>query len=212
MFLYLSVILIILLVILCFGLSVLIFYLFKCHSNNVPFSSIPVGKGSPVLTVHHDVQVTIEHQSSLNQFQDSSMDYIDDAPIYPIPSWSPLEQSKSMRKSNEMSCRYSTNHLDIIGQYRNVNGQPIAVSIPLVQSVNLPTIVSSRVQCDQVSLNGNVSTNQVDDDIAMLKISIPYLNTYPLISSASSIISFDSQIELDQFQQMSLLNIDQPLI
>lgn len=37
-------------------------------------------------------------------------------------------------------------------------------------------------------------------------ISIPLLNQYPLIKSSSSILSFDSQIELDEFHQMSSIN------
>jgi hypothetical protein len=160
------------------------------------------------LTIHHDVMVTIRHSpeqqttnSLWNQEPYHTLDYIDEQPIYHIPSneispWPWIKQSNS-----KISRRFSTRHLDIIGHYRNVNGQP--VHLPLMQSnsdITFPPIAKFSQVSDYI--------NQSLDEIEILKISVPLLNQYPLVKSTSSVISFDSQIELEEFNQMTFVCID----
>jgi hypothetical protein len=45
-----------------------------------------------------------------------------------------------------------------------------------------------------------------------MKISVPLLNQYSLIQSSSSIISFDSQIELEEFNQMTYVCMDNDVL
>jgi len=55
------------------------------------------------------------------------------------------------------------------------------------------------------NINGQLSVNiPSNSDIEILKISVPLLNQYP----SNSIISFDSQVEIDEFNKMTSICID----
>jgi len=162
------------------------------------------------LTIYHDVLLTIQHLSQQqttnslwNQPPYHTLDYIDEQSIYHIPlnqliqtpSWSWIKQSNS-----EIPHRFSTRH-------RNVNRQ-LSVNIPLIQS-NSDRTLPPIVKFNQIS---NFNINEKHNDIEILKISVPLLTQYPLIKSSSSIISFDSQIELDEFNQMTSVCMDNELL
>ena len=83
--------------------------------------------------------------------------------------------------------RYSTRH-------RNVNRQ-FSMNIPLVRSHSELTLSSHR-------------RDEEHFDMKMLKISVPVLNHYPRMTSSYSNISFDSQLELEQFHQMTNLSLE----
>jgi len=57
-------------------------------------------------------------------------------------------------------------------------------------------------------LQSNPISDSVNNDMEILKISVPLLNQYLLIKSSSSIISFDSQVELDDFNKMNFVCMD----
>jgi hypothetical protein len=78
--------------------------------------------------------------------------------------------------------RFSTRH-------RNVNRQ-LSVNIPLIQS----------------------HSDMMNEKYSDMKISVPLLNQYSLIKSSSSIISFDSQIELEEFNQMTSVCMDNDVL
>jgi hypothetical protein len=131
--------------------------------------------------------LTIQHSSpnSLwNQPPYHTFDYIDEQPIYHVSS----------NQLTQIPYRFSTRH-------RNVNGQP---PIQSNNDMTLPFLVKFNQISD--SLSNNI--NEQHNDIEILKISVPLLNQYPLIKSTSSVISFDSQIELDEFNQMTFVCID----
>ena len=164
------------------------------------------------LTIHHDVMVTIQHSSEQQPINPlwNTLDYIDEQPIYhipstdissnqltQIPSWSWIKQSNSEIGQEQIPHRFSTRH-------RNVNGQPPthpAINIPSNSDITLTPIVKFNQISDTLSHN----ISEQHNDIEILKISVPLLNQYPLIKSTSSIISFDSQIELDEFDQMTFV-------
>jgi hypothetical protein len=134
--------------------------------------------------------LTIQHlspqqttNSLWNEDPYHTLEYIDEPPLYQIPSW--IKQSNSELNQKQMPHRFSTRH-------RNLNGQ-LAVNIPLIPSNNDMTL--------SPMLNFN-------DDMEILKISVPLLNQYPVRKSSSSIISFDSQHELNEFNQMTYVCMD----
>jgi hypothetical protein len=158
--------------------------------------------------------VTIQHSSEQqtinslwNQVPYHTLDYIDEQPIYHIPSadissnqltkipscsWI-QQQSNSEIEQEQIPYRFSTRH-------RNINGQP-----PTQLTVNIPSnsdmILSPILQSNPIS-------DSVNNDMEILKISVPLLNQYLLIKSSSSIISFDSQVELDDFNKMTFVCMD----
>lgn len=87
-------------------------------------------------------------------------------------------------KQSQLPHRYCT-------RQRNINGQ-IAVNIPLIPSTS----------------DTNLSSNEMNNEMKILKISIPLLNEYSLRTSSSTIHSFDSQNELNEFNQMSCVCMD----
>lgn len=164
------------------------------------------------LTVHHDVLVTIRHASSPQTRHDVSSEtltYIDEPTLFSIPPlgglfapfisgslWPRGEQSRSALRSAQRPYRYSTGHLDTLGHYRNINGQPIQLNVPFIRS-----------QSD-TTLSATGRTRAIPAEMRMLKMSVPSLNAYPFIKSVGSVRSFDSEREVDEFNQMSLLSID----
>jgi len=137
------------------------------------------------LTIHHDVMLTIQHLSEQNSLWNQSpyhtLDYIDEQPI--SCSW--IKHLNSEIKQEQIPSKYSTRH-------RNVNRQ---------LSVNISDRTFSPL----------IKFNEKYNDIEILKISVPLLNQYPLIKSSNSIISFDSQNELDEFNQMTSICMDNEL-
>jgi len=99
------------------------------------------------------------------------------------------DQPSSSSWIKQIPHRFSTRH-------RNVNRQ-LSVNIPLIQSHSDMTLSSM---------------NEIQHDMEILKISVPLLNQYSLIKSSSSIISFDSQIELEQFNRMTCVCMDNDLL
>jgi hypothetical protein len=159
--------------------------------------------------------VTIQHSSEQqtinslwNQVPYHTLDYIDEQPIYhissnqltKIPSCSWIQQSNSEIGQEQIPYRFSTRH-------RNVNGQP-----PTQLTVNIPSnsdmILSPILQSNPISDSVSNYINEQHNDMEILKISVPLLNEYLLIKSASSIISFDSQVELDDFNKMTFVCMD----
>lgn len=104
-----------------------------------------------------------------------------DQPPYHTLDYIDLPSSNQL---TQIPYRYSTRH-------RNVNGQ------------SLPTQLSVNIQSNSdMTLPFLVKFNEEYNDIEILKIS------FPLIKSSSSIISFDSQIELEEFNQMTFVCLD----
>ncbi|CAF0886521.1 unnamed protein product [Adineta steineri] len=209
-------ILFIILILFCIIITLIIYYLLR-KSSSIDYS---IEKRNS-LTIHHDVRVKIQQSSGQqignslwNQVPYHTLDYIDEQPIYhivstdnpsnqlpQIPSWSWIKQPTSDKK--QIPHRFSIRH-------RNINGQ-----LPTQLAVNIPSnsnmTVSSIVKFNQISdlINGNI-TEQCND-MEILKISVPLLNHYPLVKSTSSIISFDSQIELEEFNKMTTVCMDTEL-
>ena len=202
---------------LCVGLSLILCHLWKFVTRNVLPSKQPALRTSDnhqlhksgSLTVHHDVLVTIRHAPSPQTRHDVSSEtltYIDEPTFFSIPAvvgsfapfisgslWSRGEQSHSALRSGQRPYRYSTGHLDTLGHYRNINGQPIQLNVPFIRSQSDTTLFPTG------------RTHEIPAEMRMLKISVPSLNAYPFIKS---VVSFDSERELDEFNQMSLLSID----
>ena len=164
--------------------------------------------------------VTIQHSSEKhttnslwNQALYHKIDYIDNQPIYHILSnnipsnhlikmsaWSFTRQSSSDIKQDRTLHRFSTRH-------RNENGQlptQLSVNIPLIKSNNdikLPVSVKFHSIFDSI----DNSISQQYNDMKILRISVPLLNQYSLLKSRDSIHSFDSENELNEFNQMTLV-------
>ena len=201
---------IVVVLIVCFGLSCILCYLWKIYTRRVPPSKQPALRSStdsrshksPSLTVHHDVQVTIRPTPSpqtRHYLSSETLAYIDDTPFLGGSPWSRLEQSFSALRPSPIQCRYSTSHLDTIGHYRNVNGQPIPFNVPFIRSQSDTTLSpSARMSEDQTR-----RAQEIPDEMRMLKISVPSLSAYPFIKP---VVSFDSERELAEFNQMSLID------
>ena len=171
----------ILLLLICFLITVILYCSFKTSSSSSTYSSI---NKPNALTIHHDVMFTIRHLSPprpnvILSMEDPypTLEYIDDQSSSTLPLW-------LWRK--ELPYRYSTRH-------RNVNRQ-FSMNIPLIQSHSDMTLSSNRAEQERIDEN--------QSEIKILKISIPLLNQYPQVHGSNSIISFDSQHELEQFHQM----------
>ena len=175
----------------------------------------PVAKHK-FLTIHHDVVLTIEHTSGQrtvdplwNHMSYHAFDYIDEQPTYSAPStdissnqlthvspWSWMKESSADLRQEHIAHRLSTRH-------RNVNGQPPAqLAIPMSSHSNIT--LAPTAQSNQISDSLSDHINEME----IIKISVPFLTQYPVVRSASSVISFDSQNELDQFNQMSSVCVD----
>ncbi|CAF3984314.1 unnamed protein product [Adineta steineri] len=208
----------VILILFCSIITLIIYYLLRKSSS----INYPIEKRNS-LTIHHDVRVKIQ-QSSEQQIGNSlwnrvpyhTLDYIDEQPIYhivstdnssnqlpQISSWSWIKQFNSDKKQEQIPHRFSIRH-------RNINGQ-----LPTQLAVNIPSnsnmTVSSIVKFNQISDLLNNSITEQCDDMEILKISVPSLNQYPLVKSTSSIISFDSQIELEEFNKMTTVCMDTEL-
>jgi hypothetical protein len=199
--------------IVCFGLSLVVCHLWKMVSRGVSSSDSDQPDKPSSLAVHHDVLVTIRHAPSPPQMgqhvSSETLAYIDEPPLFSIPPadgsftpfigrslWSRDEQSFSALRPGQRPCRYSTGHLDTLGHYRNINGQPIPLHRPSIRSQSDTTLTRTR------------RVHEIPKEMRMLKISVPSLNAYPFTKSVGSVVSFDSERELDEFNHMSLLSID----
>ncbi|CAF1205708.1 unnamed protein product [Rotaria sordida] len=210
-------ILIICFILFCLIIILIIYFLLKKKSSQISSSMNYSIQKQNSLIIHHDVIVTIQHSteqqltnSLWNQAPYHTLDYIDEQPAYHIPSnqlihipswtWNKQLNSdiKQQQQQQKISHQFSTRH-------RNLNGQPptqLSVNIPLLKSnsdIKLPLLVKFH----QISHSINNCINEQYNNIEILKISVPLLNQYPLIKSTNSMSSFDSQYELDEFNRMT---------
>lgn len=204
-------IIVICLIVFCFIIILIICYLLKKRwSTQISSSTDHSIEKQNSLIIHHDVLVKIQHSSDShfnhslwNQAPYHTLDFIDEQPIYHTSSnhlWPWENQSNADLIQQKILHRFSTRH-------RNLNGQPLtqlSVNIPIPKSnsdIKIPVLVKFH----QISRSENDSLDEQHNDIEILKICVPLLNQYP---SKESIISFDSQNELDEFNEMTLVCMD----
>jgi hypothetical protein len=132
------------------------------------------------LTIHHNVMLSIQHLSH-QQHVINSFSHPD---LYETLDYID-DQPSSSSWIKQIPHRFSTRH-------RNVNGQ-LSPNIPLIQSHS------------DMTLSSTMKSDDKHNDIEILKISVPLLNQYSLIKSSSS---FDSQIELEEFNRMTFVCMD----
>ncbi|CAF0732958.1 unnamed protein product [Adineta ricciae] len=190
-------------------ISVIVCYSLKQRCSPSRTCNYPINKCKS-LTVHHDVTVTIQQsfdQQKINSFWNQmpyyTFDYIDHQPVYSSPStdtssW--IETSNSDLRQEQIAHRFST-------RQRNVNGQP-PTQLAIQLSSNSEITQIPLAKSTQISDSFHESTIDQSDDVQILHISVPFLNYHPTVQSSSSIISFDSQIEVDQFNRMTSLCMD----
>ncbi|CAF3444317.1 unnamed protein product [Rotaria sp. Silwood1] len=208
-------ILIICLILFCLIISFIIYFLLKIKFSQTSSSKDYSIEKQNSLIIHHDVMVTIQHSTEKhlintlwNQPPYHTLDYIDEQPsnqLIQIPSWTWNKQLNLDIKQQQQKIphQFSTRH-------RNLNGQPLtqlSVNIPLIKS-NSNITSPLLVKFYQISHSINNSINEQYNDIEILKISVPLLNHYPLIKSTNSMISFDSQYELEEFNHMTYVCMD----
>ncbi|CAF4917357.1 unnamed protein product, partial [Rotaria sp. Silwood1] len=208
-------ILIICLILFCLIISFIIYFLLKIKFSQTSSSKDYSIEKQNSLIIHHDVMVTIQHSTEKhlintlwNQPPYHTLDFIDEQPsnqLIQIPSWTWNKQLNLDIKQQQQKIphRFSTRH-------RNLNGQPLtqlSVNIPLIKS-NSNITSPLLVKFYQISHSINNSINEQYNDIEILKISVPLLNHYPLIKSTNSMISFDSQYELEEFNHMTYVCMD----
>jgi hypothetical protein len=176
------------------GLLVFIYYLFqhdfRCVSSSKSFN------------VNQNIRVPIEHRSSSNdrhsladRLTNATWNFIDEQTLYPIAS------SSTLQFNDVSSWSLSTDEREPIDTHRHV------FNVKMPMNSDLVSLKHARTWYTHVN-DRNISMNDNRDEMKTCSISHSYLNTYSSIKSISSIVSFDSQIELDQFNCMSRLDID----
>ncbi|CAF3988024.1 unnamed protein product [Rotaria magnacalcarata] len=190
----------------CLIILALILTLIICFILNKSSSSFRINEKRNSLLIHHDVRLTIQHSneqqlkaSLWNQAPYHTLDYIDEQSLYHMTSKQLIKIPSWLWKKQQLLQRFST-------RQRNLNGQSPSTEL----SANIPRMKSNSdikfpflVKFHQISDSINNSLDEQHNNVEILKISVPFLDQYPLVKPATSIVSFDSQNELEEFNQMT---------